>query len=95
MARSYNIACIQSAIEVIDDPSQKDDVIARNLDRSLRIAESVIRKEDAKVIVFPEGWLQGHNHLRSEAALDWTYISSISAIGLSACDHEVSAVDCA
>ena len=69
MTRNYNFACIQAAVEVIDDPSRKDAVIARNLDRSLRIAESVIRKDDAKVIVFPEGWLQGHNHLRS--ADDW------------------------
>ncbi len=69
MTRRYNIACIQAAVEVIDDPSRKNAVIARNLDRSLRIAESVIRKDDAKVMVFPEGWLQGHNHLRS--ADDW------------------------
>ncbi len=72
MTRNYNIACIQSAIEVIDDPSRKDAVIARNLDRSLRIAESVIRKDDVKIFLFPEGWLQGYNHLRSDD--DWEAI---------------------
>lgn len=65
MPRKYNIGCVQSAIEVIDKPAQKDEVIARNLDRSLRIAESMIARDDVKVIVFPESWLQGFNHLRS------------------------------
>lgn len=72
MTRSYNLTCIQSSIEVIDDPADKDAVIGRNIDRSLRIAESIIRRDDPKIIVFPEGWLQGHNHLRSDA--EWEAI---------------------
>ena len=67
MARKYNLACIQTAVEVIEDSSQKQAVISRNLERSLRIAEGVIVRDEARVIVFPEGWLQGHSYARSRA----------------------------
>ena len=69
MARKYNLACIQTAVEVIEDSSQKQAVISRNLERSLRIAEGAIVRDEARVIVFPEGWLQGHSYARSRA--DW------------------------
>ena len=65
--RKYQLACVQAAIEVIDDPADKDAVIARNLDRSLRIAEGVIARDEARVIIFPEAWLQGHNFARTPA----------------------------
>ena len=38
MPNKYQIACIQASIEVIDDPSDKDAVIARNIERGLNIA---------------------------------------------------------
>jgi predicted amidohydrolase len=69
MTGKYRIACVQASVEVIDDRADKDAVIARNLDRSLNIAEEAIVRDGAKVIVFPEGWLQGYNHTRS--AEDW------------------------
>lgn len=72
MARKYQLACIQASIEVIDDVADKDAVIARNIERGLNIAESAVIREEAKVIVFPEGWLQGFNHTRSET--DWKKI---------------------
>lgn len=77
--RKYSLACVQSAIEVIDDPSEKDAVIARNLNRSLRLAEGAIARDDVRVIVFPEGWLQGHNPVRGRD--DWEAIC-IQAPGL-------------
>ena len=72
MPNKYQIACIQASIEVIDDPSDKDAVIARNIERGLNIAESAIVRDEAKVVVFPEGWLQGFNHTRNET--DWETI---------------------
>ncbi len=67
--RKYALVCVQAAIEVIDDTAEKDAVIARNLERSLSIAEGAILRDEARVIVFPEGWLQGHGFTR--AAADW------------------------
>ena len=59
MPNVFNIACIQASVEVIDDPTQKENVIARNIERGLNIAESAVIREEAKVIVFPEAWFQG------------------------------------
>ena len=69
MARKFQIACIQASIEVIDDPQDRGDVLNRNVERGLDIAESAVLRDEAKVIVFPEAWLQGFNHSRSDA--DW------------------------
>ena len=69
MAKKFQIACIQASIEVVDDLADKDAVIARNIERGLNIAESAIVREEAKIVVFPEGWLQGFNHTRTNA--DW------------------------
>ena len=67
--RKYTIACVQAAVEVVDDVAEKDAVIARNMERSLSIAEGAIARDEARVVVFPEGWLQGHNYTRT--AEDW------------------------
>jgi len=72
MTKKYQLACIQAAIEVIDDPVDRDSVISRNIERGLNIAETTILRDEAKVIVFPEAWLQGFNHTRREA--DWKEI---------------------
>ncbi len=72
MARKYNLACVQSAIEVIEDPSQKQATISRNLERSLRVAEGAVVRDEARVVLFPEGWLQGHSFARKKA--DWEAI---------------------
>ena len=65
MTRKYQIACIQAAIEVIDDPAQKDVVIARNIERSLDIADGTIVRDKARVVVLPEGFMQGYSHART------------------------------
>jgi predicted amidohydrolase len=70
--RSYQACCVQAAVEIIDDPAQKDAVITRNLDRSLKIAEGAIARDNARIVVFPEGWLQGHGYRRS--AEEWQAI---------------------
>lgn len=72
LVQKYSLACVQAAVQVIDDPGQKDAVIARNLERSLRIAEGAIVRDETKVIVFPEGWLQGHGFWRTSA--DWNAV---------------------
>jgi len=69
MAKKFQLACIQASIEVIDDLADKDAVIARNIERGLNIAVSAIMRDEVKVIVFPEGWLQGFNHARTND--DW------------------------
>ena len=72
MARKYNLVCVQSAIEIIEDPSQKQATISRNLERSLRVAEGAVVRDEARVVLFPEGWLQGHSFARTKA--DWKAI---------------------
>ena len=72
MARKYNLACVQSAIEIIEDPSQKQATISRNLERSLRVAEGAVVRDEARVVLFPEGWLQGHSFARTKA--EWEAI---------------------
>lgn len=72
MARKFQIACIQASIDVIDDPPDRDAVLDRNIERGLNIAESAVVRDEAKVVVFPEAWLQGFNHTRSEE--DWRTI---------------------
>ena len=70
--KKYQIACIQASIEVIDDPEDKTKIISRNIERGLNVAEGSVVQENAKVIVFPEGWLQGFNHTRQ--LVDWKAI---------------------
>ena len=70
--KKYQIACIQASIEVIDDPADKTKIISRNIERGLNVAEGSVVQENAKVIVFPEGWLQGFNHTRQ--LVDWKAI---------------------
>ena len=72
MTKKFQIACIQASIEVIDDPTDRNSVIGCNIERGLNIAESAVIREEAKVLVFPEAWLQGFNHSRSDA--DWEKI---------------------
>lgn len=65
MNRKYQIACVQSSIEVIDDPDEKSAVVARNIERSLDIAESAIVRDEVRVLVFPEAFMQGNSHART------------------------------
>ena len=70
--KKYQIACIQASIEVIDDPADKTKIISRNIERGLNVAEGSVVQENVKVVVFPEGWLQGFNHTRQ--LVDWKAI---------------------
>lgn len=72
MSGKYQIACLQAAIEVIDDPADKDAVIARNIERALDIAEGAIVRDEARVVVLPEAFMQGYSHART--AEDWQNI---------------------
>ena len=93
MAKKFQIACIQASVEVIDDPTDRNAVIGRNIERGLNIAESAVVRDEAKVLVFPEAWLQGFNHSRSDA--DWEKICieipgpETAKIGNFAQEHQV------
>jgi predicted amidohydrolase len=61
MLRPYALTCAQTNVRVIADPTSRDEVIRENLARSLEIAEEAIEADEARLILFPEGWLQGFN----------------------------------
>lgn len=93
MTGKYNIACIQATIEVIDTPADKDAVIARNIERSLNIAEGAIMRDEARVVVLPEAFMQGYSHARTPE--DWQEIcieipgAETARIGAFAKEHQV------
>ncbi len=93
MTRKYQIACIQAAIEVIDEAAEKDAVIARNIERSLNIAEDIIVRDEVRVVVLPEGFMQGCLHARTRH--DWEAICieipgpETARIGAFARSHQV------
>ena len=65
MPRKFQIACIQASVEIIDETSRRDEVIARNIRRGLDIAEAAVVRDEARVVLFPEAWFQGFNHTRT------------------------------
>ena len=93
MPKKFQIACIQASIEIIDDPARKDDVIARNIQRGLDVAEAAVVRDEARVVVFPEAWFQGFNHKRSPE--DWETVCieipgpETEVIGAFAREHQV------
>ena len=93
MPNKFQIACIQASIEIIDDPAYKGDVIARNLQRGLDVAEAAVVRDEARVVVFPEAWFQGFNHKRSPE--DWKTVCieipgpETEVIGAFAREHQV------
>ena len=54
----FAICCLQSNIAVIEDPTEKDAIIRQNLARTADLVQEAVAG-GAKVVVFPEFWLQG------------------------------------
>ena len=70
MAEStYVLSALQSEIQVIRDPGKKESVVNKNLDRALELATHAVATEGSRLLVFPEGWLQGF--LASRSLDDW------------------------
>lgn len=59
MLRPYAVTCAQTHVRAIADPASRDQIVGENLTRALEIAEEAIEREDAKIVLFPEAWLQG------------------------------------
>jgi predicted amidohydrolase len=93
MTGKYQIACIQAEIEIIDAVADKDAVIARNIERSLDIAEGAIVRDEVRVVVLPEAFMQGYSHARTPE--DWQNIcieipgAETARIGAFAKQHQV------
>jgi predicted amidohydrolase len=62
MLRPYVATCAQTNVRVVADPASRDAVIRENLTRALEIAEEAIEREEARLVVFPEAWLQGFDY---------------------------------
>ena len=56
---SYVLTCLQTEIQVIQNPTDKDLVIERNLNRTLELASHSMATEESRLLVLPEAWLQG------------------------------------
>lgn len=69
MIKPYRICCVQTNIRYLNHPDERDEVVGENLDRAIEICEEAGLREGAKVIVFPEFFLQGFEYDRSVA--DW------------------------
>jgi predicted amidohydrolase len=68
----YVITCLQSEIVVIRDPAEKDDLIQKNLARSLELAAYAAATEESRLLLLPEAWLQGFVPDRGVA--DWVKV---------------------
>jgi predicted amidohydrolase len=66
---SYVMSCLQCEISVIQDPADKDLLLKRNLKRSLELAAYAVATEESRLLILPEGWLQGFVPNRTVA--DW------------------------
>jgi predicted amidohydrolase len=70
---SYVMSCLQCEIFVIQDPADKDKLLKKNLDRSLELAAYAAATEESRLVVLPEGWLQGF--VPNRAVADWLKVS--------------------
>ena len=66
---SYVMSCLQCEIFVIQDPADKDELLKKNLDRSLELAAYAVATEQSRLFILPESWLQGFVPNRTVA--DW------------------------
>lgn len=66
---SYVMSCLQTEIQVIQDPADKERLVKQNLDRSLELAAHAEATEESRLLVLPEAWLQGFVPNRSIG--DW------------------------
>lgn len=69
---SYVMSCLQCEISVIRDPADKDQLLKKNLQRSLELAGYAAATEESRLLILPEGWLQGFVPDRTVA--DWLKI---------------------
>ena len=65
---SYVMSCLQCEISVIQDPADKDPLL-KNVKRSLGLPAYAVATEESRLLILPEGWLQGFVPNRSVA--DW------------------------
>ena len=65
MIRPYNIACMQTNIAIVNDPSEKEKIVAENLHRCMELAKEAVDRNHAKLLVYPEFFLQGFAYNRS------------------------------
>ena len=65
----YVMSCLQCEIFVIQDPADKDELLKKNLDRSLELAAYAVATEQSSLFILPEGWLQGF--VPNRALADW------------------------
>ena len=66
---SYVMSCLQCEIFVIQDPADKDELLKKNLDRSLELAAYAGATEQSRLFILPESWLQGF--VPNRAVADW------------------------
>lgn len=71
-ASSYVLTCLQTEVQVIQKPEDKDLLIERNLYRTLELATHAMATEESRLLVLPEAWLQGFVPNRSIS--DWLKI---------------------
>jgi predicted amidohydrolase len=63
------MSCLQCEIFVIQDPTDKDKLVEKNLDRSLELAAYAAATEESRLFILPEAWLQGV--VPNRAVADW------------------------
>lgn len=75
MIAPYNVACIQTAIRQVRDPATRDETIRENLYRGISLMEyASIRFGQPKLVVLPEFYLTGADHLR-RTIQEWTQVA--------------------
>lgn len=75
MIAPYNVACIQTAIRQVRDPATRDETVRENLYRSISLMEyAAIRFGQPKLVVLPEFYLTGADHLR-RTIREWTEVA--------------------
>jgi len=72
-ATSYVMSCLQCEISVIRDPIDDYQLLNKNLQRSLELADYAVATEQSRLLILPEGWLQGFVPNRTVA--DWLKVS--------------------
>jgi predicted amidohydrolase len=66
---SYVMSCLQCEISVIQDPADKDSLLKKNLKRSLELAAYAVATEESRLLILPDGWLQGF--VPNRTVTDW------------------------
>lgn len=56
---NYIMTCLQTEIQVVPDPADKERLVKQNLDRSLELGAHAVATEASRLLVLPEAALQG------------------------------------